>query len=857
MKGKLLTLSILALVSTLPAAAYYHFLHYGANGAVIPEKYNLPQLQNSTITFLVSDAGPASYLANDSFPSVVNQIRRATQVWNGVTTSALRVAFGGLYTVGTADNSPGGVVVFEDLPPGVLAYSGPTVCEDLTPNGPPGCQSQIPFAADTFLPILRSTMHMSRNLTNLPGPSYSETFFLVSVHEMGHALGLQHTFASSTMSTITTRATSLSAPLGADDRAGISELYPAASFASQFGSISGQITYGDDNSPVHMASVVAFSNTAPTVSAVTLADGTFQMNGVQPGQYYLYVHPLPPTADIESPRDANGNAVDPSQPFDAVVYPGALSTVGGTQVTVTAGNNSSGYNVAVTRRADVPIYDVAMYSYFPPNSPTATAVHPAYINQNSNPGTVVAYGVGIADNGTETSGLNVQVLGSASQVYAVSPYTDGNGNSFLALYLALSNFGSPGAQHLFFSTADYLYLLPSAFSITAGQPPTISAVTTDSDGSVMVAGQGFALGTQIFFDSLPGAVQNRDLANGLIALIAPLGASGQTATLTAFNSDGQNSSFLQSASPLTFSYPTLPATSLSIAPASLPAGAEAMVTVTGTNTNFLQGDTVFAFGTHDVAIRNTFVLSPTQAIVDVGMPVGSAQVTTQVTALTGFQLDIAPQAFQLQSPISGLPAPYPILFNGVQGQTGSYAGAIVSLYGTNLQASNNVTPVVTINGVQANLLYTSQYLINLQIPSSLAPGIATLLVNNGSFSSYPVTVNIDPPQAVILSLQLGPNQPVDNNNSAQAGQAIDMLVSGFPNPGQTIDPSRVQVSVGGVTLPAVSVTQVGTSNVYDVNFVLSSAVQPGSQVPVIVYLDGLSSVQTTILVTASTNAGGI
>ena len=49
MKRTFLALSILAIVSTLPVAAYYHFLHYGPNGAVIPEKYNLPQLQNSTV----------------------------------------------------------------------------------------------------------------------------------------------------------------------------------------------------------------------------------------------------------------------------------------------------------------------------------------------------------------------------------------------------------------------------------------------------------------------------------------------------------------------------------------------------------------------------------------------------------------------------------------------------------------------------------------------------------------------------------------------------------------------------------------------------------------------------------------
>lgn len=479
MKRTLAVYGFLGALSVTPLGAYSHFLHYGPNGEVIPEKYNLLQLPSKTVTFFVSYDGPASYSSTDSFPSVLNQIRHATQVWNGVGTSDLRVAFGGMYNQATPDNSPGGVVVFEDLPPGVLAYSGPTVCEDVSPNGPTDCQNQVPFTGDAFLPILRSTMHLSRDLTQLPGPSYSETFFLVTTHEMGHALGLQHTYASSTMSTIATRATSLSHPLDADDIAGISDLYPTAAFTSQFGSISGTVTYGDDNSGVHMASVVAIASGLPAVSALTLLDGTFQINGVPPGKYYLYVHPLPPaqSADFEWPQDANGNPVDPTRPFSALLYPGVTSLNSARTVTVTAGSNTSGKNVVVQPRSSVPIYDIAIYSYFSPTPDISNPAHPAYIPQNAPFGTVVASGTGIASNGNTVDGLHVQTLNGLASVYGAIPYSDNGGNTFVAIYSVFSGPGPAGPQHLLISTPDYLYLLPSAFHVTAAGPPALTAAS--------------------------------------------------------------------------------------------------------------------------------------------------------------------------------------------------------------------------------------------------------------------------------------------------------------------------------------------------------------------------------------------
>ena len=92
-----------------------------------PEKFDLNALPGKTVTFFVSDAGPALYATNDSFPSVLSQIRQAALAWDSVQTSDLRVAFGGLYT-----DRYGTIVAwwrsagFDELPPGVLGFGGPT-----------------------------------------------------------------------------------------------------------------------------------------------------------------------------------------------------------------------------------------------------------------------------------------------------------------------------------------------------------------------------------------------------------------------------------------------------------------------------------------------------------------------------------------------------------------------------------------------------------------------------------------------------------------------------------------------------------------------------------------------------------
>ena len=746
-----------ALLLATPAAAYYHYVHFMGTGSYVPvyEKFDLTALLENTVSVHVSDAAPKT-TGNDSFASVLSQVKQAAAVWNSVSVSSLRVAFGGLEAANQpAGNTPGIEVEFTQLPPGVLAEAAPTVAVA------PVTQEEEGY---TFFPIAGSVVFLNSETSVPPGPSYAETYFTTTVHELGHALGLQHTFTSSAMSQQVVRNTTRTYPLGADDVAALALLYGSYGWNTAYGSISGQVTA--NSAGVALASVVALPAAGLPVSTLTNPDGTYEIDGLPPGQYMLYVHPLPPDANVTDPVDIDGNAIPPSGPFGTVFYAdgggGTLDPAQAAAIAIQAGTTVAGENFNVTPRAAVPIYDVVTYGFFDSISAGKTysysgniTVTPAFVNATQS----LTYGVATVAIEQVTVGATTPVpqsaaiLGGIGYAYYMKAY---GSPQAVALYFNMPAAGaSAGPQHLVLNFGDDIYVLPNAVVVVNNNPPLNLAVTANADGSATITGANLASDSRVFFDGLETAIAARFSGNpqsGSISVVPPPGFSGQKASVVVYNSDWQSSTTLDSTAlaygtalpdpPPTYAYPVSAPPAITAVPAALPGGIAARVDITATNMSFVSGQVTLGLGTSDAQVRNIFVLSPTHLVANVVTASNPASPASELSVISGFQVAAQENAFQTQP--ANPSAPYiSSVANGIAGQATIYGDGYATIDGVNLgMARNSVQAAFTNpssgNSVPALVVYGSENRINLLIPASAPAGLMNLVVNNGSAVSLPL-----------------------------------------------------------------------------------------------------------------------
>jgi hypothetical protein len=288
----------------------------------------------------------------------------------------------------------------------------------------------------------------------------------------------------------------------------------------------------------------------------------------------------------------------------------------------------------------------------------------------------------------------------------------------------------------------------------------------------------------------------------------------------AVNPEGQTSlqSIGTAAVPL-YTYGVTNAASLGVQPGAATAGTDLMLTITGTNTHFADGQSVVGIGSTDVTVRRMWVVNPSLILLNVTVGAGAVPGPVNLTVTTGLEVASLAGGISLQAAGAGQSSLLAPVLNTATGLAGTPAGGLIAL-GTRGLPLNLAGWTLTIGGVATTYGVNASGLLTAAVPAGLAygPQPVQLTPPSGAGPS-PILMQLDAPPPVIFGAAdgSGPGGTVfliTGSAAASAGDSVWIAVANLAGASATTPaPGAVWIEVGSVTLTplAINVLADGTA----------------------------------------------